>query len=301
MRKSNKELLEKLQIGQAKAWDILNNCRPAYPCSRTPQIKPPVRPYHFSTPANTYLDILDKAGNDRIAYIAGRNGREIRPLSDITDISLSSSSSYGRPHKTPVKQHHALTESPVHSPECTDNHRDKLHRRLNASYSKLAADLRQIAPKYGADLAFDLSTSSGVVGKPDAYYEDIKQFRMANSEQCSVKLPDNVEFSRTISRMSRREKEVEVETEEREHQCLQMYNIGRDFRAVDAHSGSQCPLCIGADDTKHRGLIRVNIPHSELVDYNVVPRDDDSCSLASHCSAGWEMSSQARGLRKGFR
>jgi hypothetical protein len=158
--------------------------------------------------------------------------------------------------------------------------------------------LRQIAPCYGADLAYDLSVNSGISNKPDSYYDELKKFRMANSDLCSVKLTDPP--NQTQNTPSVEDKENSENLEETNHQCIQTYSISNGYRAVDSHSGGQCPLCIGADDTKHRGLIRVNIPHKELVDYKVYPKEtDDSVSLSSHCSMGWEhTSTQYKSLRK---
>lgn len=303
LRKSNQELLKKLKIGQARAWDILNdssviskqrsdldNCRE----DRYGQLQPP---YTFSTPTKTYMDFLDKASKERFARVSpkvdtnffDRDSSKL-PLSDI--LNSPATSNYGRPHKKPSKEDFLDTpeKSPIHSPHCTENHRERLHQKLNASYSKLAADLRQIAPCYGADLAYDLSESSGISNKPDSYYDELKKFRMANSDLCSVKLPDNHSAAHGISFTEHIENSDK--DEEENHQCIQTYSIGQGYRAVDSHSGGQCPLCIGADDTKHRGLIRVNIQHKDLVDYKVHPKEaEDSVSLSSHCSMGWEHTS----------
>ncbi|XP_063680106.1 uncharacterized protein LOC134815498 [Bolinopsis microptera] len=297
LRKSNQELLKKLKIGQARAWDILNdssnvqNRQTANGTSKAQDFQPP---YAFSTPTKTYIEFLDKAGNKRYDQIASTNGNcstnQLIPLSDI--MNDSSSSNYGRPHKTPLKDKTIVgsDDSPIHSPHCTENHRERLHQKLNASYSKLAADLRQIAPSYGADLAYDLSVNSGISNKPDSYYNELKKFRMANSDLCSVKLPDHLNI--TQNTLIVEDKENSDKVEELNHQCIQTYSVSQGYRAVDSHSGGQCPLCIGDDDTKHKGLIRVNIPHNELVDYKVYPREiDDSVSLSSHCSTGWEHAS----------
>ena len=305
LRKSNQELLQKLKIGQAKAWTILNdssiqNQKKAVSKSMVNEFQPP---FTFSTPTKTYIDFLDKASHERYARIAPRDhscstnhdDQSITPLSDI--MNVSSSSTYGRPHKLSIKEK-TLGSSPIHSPHCTENHRERLHQKLNASYSKLAADLRQIAPSYGADLAYDLSVSSGISNKPDSYYDDLKKFRMANSGLCSVKLPDHLNTSQDTIEVE--DKENSNQVEETNHQCIQTYSISKGYRAVDSHSGGQCPLCIGADDTKHKGLIRVNIPNEELVNYKVYPREtDDSVSLSSHCAMGWEhTSTQYKSLKR---
>ena len=302
LRKSNQELLKKLKIGQARAWDILNdssvifkrrseldNCR-----EDKYQLQPP---YTFSTPTKTYMDFLDKASKERFARASPKVDTNFLdtdpsklPLSDI--LNSPATSNYGRPHKKPSKEDFFDTpeNSPIHSPHCTENHRERLHQKLNASYSKLAADLRQIAPCYGADLAYDLSESSGISNKPDSYYDELKKFRMANSDLCSVKLPDNHSAAHGTSFTEHIENSDK--DDEENHQCIQTYSIGQGYRAVDSHSGGQCPLCIGADDTKHRGLIRVNIQHKDLVDYKVHPKEaEDSVSLSSHCSMGWEHTS----------
>ena len=94
----------------------------------------------------------------------------------------------------------------------------------------------------------------------------------------------NISRNTTIREFDKQDENVP----EREHQCVQTYCVTEGYRAVDSHGDGQCPLCIGADDTRHRGLIQVTIPHSQLQDYKVHPKaSDDSVSLASHCSAGW--------------
>ena len=302
LRKSNQELLKKLKIGQARAWNILNDSsviskqRLDLDNGREDKylLQPP---YTFSTPTKTYMDFLDKACKERFARASPKVDTDFfdedqskLPLSDI--LNSPATSNYGRPHKKPSKKDFLDTpdNSPIHSPHCTENHRERLHKKLNASYSKLAADLRQIAPCYGADLAYDLSESSGISNKPDSYYDELKKFRMANSDLCSVKLPDNHTAAHGTSFTEHTENSDK--DDEENHQCIQTYSIGQGYRAVDSHSGGQCPLCIGADDTKHRGLIRVNIQHKDLVNYKVHPREaEDSVSLSSHCSMGWEHTS----------
>ena len=290
LRKSNQELLKKLKIGQSKAWDILHSASDCYQYDEKIDNKTTVhgfkQPYTFSTPTKTYLDFLDKAGNERYERLSvTKNQGTMSPLQDIMNIS---SSNYGRPHKTKSVSY-SLPNSPVHSPLCTENHRETLHKKLNTSYSKLAADLRQIAPHYGTDLAYDISENNIVSKKSDSYYNEIKKFRMANSELCSVKLTDQIERSHSTTLRNTHMTEKHEETKERDHQCIQTYTVGQDYRAADSHYGNQCPLCTGADDSKHKGLIRVNIPHSHNVDYKVMPRDtDDSVSLSSHCSLGWD-------------
>lgn len=292
LRKSNQELLKKLKIGQSKAWDILHKVADAKNSNENTNHKTFREdfepPYTFSTPTKTYLDFLDMSANDRYKKISVKeNHCPVLPLQDISNIS--SSINHGRPHKSPTKSNLGFPpDSPVHSPLCSENHREKLHRKLNASYSKLAADLRQIAPHYGTDLAYDISENSCISNKPDSYYNDMKKFRMANSDLCSVKLADQIEKSQDSSIKKSFMSEDTEKVKEVNHQCIQTYTVGLDYRATDSHFGSQCPLCTGADDSKHKGLIRVNIPHSHNVDYKVTPRETDgSVSLSSHCSLGW--------------
>ncbi|KAL5258465.1 hypothetical protein ACHWQZ_G009088 [Mnemiopsis leidyi] len=302
LRKSNQELLKKLRIGQTRAWNILNessavsNQRKDLNELKESKFQPP---YTFSTPTKTFVELLDKASTDRIARASPTitvdkdffdKDQSKSPLSDI--LNLHSSRNHGRPHKNASSKDFLdeSANSPFHSPHCTENHRERLHQKLNASYSKLAADLRQIAPCYGADLAYNLSENSVISNKPDSYYDELKKFRMANSDLCTVKLPDTHDAAH--SAFLTEDQENYEGKEEENHQCIQTYSIGHGYRAVDSHSGGQCPLCIGADDTKHKGLIRVNIQHKDLVDYKVHPRDaEDSVSLSSHCSMGWEHTS----------
>jgi len=294
LRQSNKELLQTLRIGQKKAWDILNQAKglkskpikskAAYTCSTPTKVQ-------YSTPTKAqYLSLLGDEGNTKV-------------LKSLDNTAVLNSSNYGRPHKTPTRSSRPLlnmsSNSEPHSPLCSENHRAKLNTQLNKSYTQLADDLRRLAPYCSTSSIENMTRSadsSTLSAKPESYYDEMRRFRLAHSAECSVKLPDErtliEEHEKTVR--STEETTVDASAVEQPHQCIQTYTVGHGYRADDDHSCEQCPLCVGADDTKLRGLIRVNIPESETVQYdrklNFNPDSLDSLGLSKHCAAGWKQS-----------
>eukprot|EP00116_Pleurobrachia_bachei_P009323 sb/3469585/ len=216
------------------------------------------------------LDELRKANRDLLNTLRRGQTSSWSALRTISD-------NVGRPVRdfsTPVKKFARPAQiDSNHSPICKTDHRRVLKENLDSSYSRLAANLRSINPDY----MIERNNSSRMSDRPDSYFADLERFRTNNSQLCAAT------FSET------QQGEDGVSVVEKPHQCVQTYAVGADYRARDSHAGTQCPLCVGADDSEHKGLIRVNIGNEDLVEYKVKPSSrSDPISLAAHCAPGCE-------------
>ncbi|XP_065890060.1 migration and invasion-inhibitory protein-like isoform X2 [Dysidea avara] len=218
-------------------------------------------------------------------------------------------------HQT--KQKKALKDSnKLHKPSLTKSPKRQLSEVLNTSHYgaleqtlPMTRSLRKslkyegIDPKLGYDwIAGLLDTSSYVSQCSDEYFDDLKEFRRANREECSrttslIGIPDvsesDISSSPTIKVNDLQQDVV--------HSGVPSYILNSRLFPVPIHTqeevGSHCPVCEQKDhhDEMPAGYIRVSVPRSTT---QMVYRfrhhrrksfdPDDSMSLSKHCLVGWE-------------
>ncbi|XP_031575487.1 migration and invasion-inhibitory protein-like [Actinia tenebrosa] len=233
-----------------------------------------------STP-KSYRDALSESGNDR------RN----RTLysSELTPNSILRTSTNNRSKKTPKRGLHVSFQS---SPHIEDENRnvidDNLDRRSMLGYDWIAGIL---------------DNTSYIAEKSDDFFDDLKEFRRVNKDEC---------YSKTISEPSLKpyrsitplKKDHEDFEDKESYSCENTYKLNERLFAERIHSSDEsCHVCYTKPQPEYEtqgSYVRVSVPRSTLMSpYKVKPHrrvsfdPTDSIGLSSHCLAGWESSKPA--------
>ncbi|XP_013411441.1 LOW QUALITY PROTEIN: uncharacterized protein LOC106174422 [Lingula anatina] len=155
-------------------------------------------------------------------------------------------------------------------------------------------------PLLGYDwIAGLLDNNQSVTEMPDAYFEQLKEFRRVNKAEC---------VSRAFPSYSdddfQRPEALTPELKYPDHTCIHTYTINERLYPVpvnEAEDGqSVCPICNNLrrkPTTESPGYVRVSFPRSTLqTPYKLRPHrrksfdPSDSYALSQHCLAGWDSS-----------
>ncbi|XP_022085554.1 uncharacterized protein LOC110976528 [Acanthaster planci] len=160
-------------------------------------------------------------------------------------------------------------------------------------------------PLLGYDwIAGLLDADAPVSEHSEAYFEELRQFRQANREEC-VHKPRTGELDASAATPSVLGG-FEKETKPDKHTCIHNYTLNPRLFAVPLHGTqtgeSLCAICNDRRQPKQPGAsspsyIRVSIPRSTLASpYKIRPHrrksydPTDSVGLSQHCLAGWQSS-----------
>ncbi|CAH3018286.1 unnamed protein product [Porites evermanni] len=287
LRRDNQTLLSQLKQGQNDTWDVLKRMRsvddsfvtrtdgessftyrgadrtPASVTRRADQGS--TKAGQTSTP-KSFRQALMSGGNDR------RNRTSVVPVSIL--------STPGNRKKTPKKALHVSFELSPHRERSVVGNDDR--RRSLLGYDWIAGML---------------DNTSYLSEKPDDYFDDLKEFRRVNKEDCCGKTVVELPYSPlklTPSRSSYSHAEDGVT-------CDNAYTLNDRLFAVPIHGPeTSCSVCYTKREFEYEtegSYVRVSVPRSSLLSpYRFKPHrrssfdPTDAMSLSSHCLAGWESS-----------
>lgn len=218
-----------------------------------------------STP-KSFGQALIADGNDR------RNRTPVRPTSIL--------STPGNRKKTPKKSLHVSFEPSPH-------HERSVIGDDNARRSLLGYDW----------IAGLLDNTSYLSERPDDFFDDLKEFRRVNKEDCfgtTFSERPYTPLKLTPSRSTQSNKEDVVS-------CDNAYTLNERLFAVPIHGPeTPCSVCHTKRESEFEtegSYVRVTVPRSSLLSpYRFKPHrrasfdPTDAVSLSSHCLAGWESS-----------
>ncbi|XP_064642108.1 uncharacterized protein LOC135496622 [Lineus longissimus] len=158
-------------------------------------------------------------------------------------------------------------------------------------------------PLLGYDwIAGNLDNDQSVVNKPDEYFEELRQFRQTNKQDCVSK----PEFP--ARKLSDSNGPASPDVQDPSHTCIHTYVVDKRLFTVPINKrddgSSYCPICRkprSEPTAADPGFVRISLPKSALRDndYKVKPHrrrsydPSDSCALSEHCLAGWQSAKPA--------
>ncbi|XP_071944189.1 uncharacterized protein [Antedon mediterranea] len=160
----------------------------------------------------------------------------------------------------------------------------------------------RVQPLLGYDwIAGLLDAEDTISERSDAFFDELKDFRRVNREDCVYRQIEDRSSSATIPGLPTPTITHPTDT----HQCLHNYTLNDRLFVVPVHGNQQgestCPICHESRTAEvKRGspsYIRVSIPRSTLRSpYKLRPHRrrsfdaTDTLGLSQHCLAGWENS-----------
>lgn len=199
----------------------------------------------------------------------------------------------------------------------TKSPKERLTEALNASHYgaleytlPLTRSLRKshrcegIDPKLGYDwIAGILDTSSYISQCSDDYFDELKEFRRANREECcrATSLIGVGDMSDNETSTTSPSSKMNAITKQDVNNGAASYVLNNRLFPVPIHgqeeAESHCPVCEHQDDhdVMPVSYIRVSVPRSTTQPvYKLKPHrrksfdPDDTLSLSKHCLVGWE-------------
>ncbi|CAH1775246.1 unnamed protein product [Owenia fusiformis] len=246
-------------------------------------------------------DRLNDPGNDRSYSTMVRNLSQ-----DPKSILLSTG--VKTPKKTPNKVHFKNFRNS--SQDCANSSHDVSRQHsfcspantsLTGSARRRSARLQQRdgqQPLLGYDfIAGMLDNTKTFSDFPDDYFENLKEFRRVNKEDC-------VSSARGSTSAPPAPEPISPDVEPLEHTCIHGYTVNKRLFTVPMNTNeegkSRCPICNKErkdPNSESPAFVRISIPRSTLLTpYRVKPHrrksydPTDSCALSEHCLAGWECS-----------
>ncbi|XP_067049812.1 migration and invasion-inhibitory protein-like [Acropora muricata] len=290
LREDNQLLLSKLKQGQNNTWEVLKSMQSANDSfgprtlgetsftfrgvDRTPSNV--VRRTEYETSKVAQTSTPKSYGH---ALVADGNDRGKRT----SVIPASIMSSHSNRKKTQKKSLHVSFDvSPHHEQSVIGN--DDMRRSL-----------------LGYDwIAGMLDNTSHLSERPDTYFDDLKEFRRVNKQDCFGATISELPFSPqkfTPSKSSHSGREDVIT-------CDNAYTLNERLFAIPIHGPeAPCSVCKTKRESEYEtegSYVRVTVPRSSLLSpYRLKPHrrnsfdPTDSVGLSSHCLAGWESSKPA--------